>query len=399
VLFRSVRKTDNPKRNPFRFGDVATGEHFTDREAETAELGNDLRSGQSVLVISPRRFGKTSLITAVMEKIRKQQVLVAYVDLLRTTTKERFASQLAAALYAGLTPAVERVVHRAGELFQNLPLRPKITLNQDSSPSFEFTAAPGTTDIDQTIDRLLELPQEVAKRRKRQAVLVLDEFQEVVTLDPELPARMRATFQFQSDVAHVYLGSRQHLLRHVFADANSPLYNSAKVFPLGPIERQAFGRFIAERFASTGVPISADAIIHLLAITNGHPHDTQKLGYFAWAAAESEKTLATVDTVDAAFVTAIATDTARYTELWDGLTTNQRKLLEAIGQAGPTEQVLSEDFRRRHRLGAYATAERALESLVERGLIERESRSQVAVSDVFLRHWLRSPTTIDSRRL
>ena len=394
-----VRKSDEPRRNPFRFGDVATGEHFTDREAETAELSNDLRSGQSVLVISPRRFGKTSLITAVMEKIRKQHVLVAYVDLLRTTTKERFASQLAAALYAGLTPAVERVVHRAGELFQNLPLRPKITLNQDSSPSFEFTAAPGTTDIDQTIDRLLELPQEVAKRRKRQAVLVLDEFQEVVTLDPELPARMRATFQFQSDVAHVYLGSRQHLLRNVFTDANSPLYNSAKVFPLGPIERDAFGRFIAERFASTGVPISADAIAHLLAITNGHPHDTQKLGYFAWAAAESENTLATVDTVDGAFATAIATDTARYTELWDGLTTNQRKLLEAVGQAGPTEEVLSEDFRRRHRLGAYATAERALDTLVERGLIERESRSQVAVSDVFLRHWLRSPSTIDPRRL
>src|SRR5579859_5345553 len=298
-----VRTSDSPRRNPFRFGDVATGEHFTDRQAETTELISDLRSGQSVLLISPRRYGKTSLITAVIDKVRKQHLLVAYVDLLRTTTKERFASQLAAALYAGLTPAVERAVHRAGELFQSLPLRPKITLNQDGSPSFEFTAAPGSTDIDQTIDRLLEVPQEVAKRRKRQAVIVLDEFQEIVALDAELPARMRAAFQFQPDVAHVYLGSRQHLLRNVFTDANSPLYNSAKVFPLGPIEREAFGRFIAERFASTGVPISAEAIMHLLSITNGHPHDTQKLGYFAWAAAESENTPATVDTVDGAFAT------------------------------------------------------------------------------------------------
>jgi DNA-binding MarR family transcriptional regulator len=103
--------------------------------------------------------------------------------------------------------------------------------------------------------------------------------------------------------------------------------------------------------------------------------------------------------LDGAFATAIATDTARYTELWDGLTTNQRKLLEAIGQAAPTEEVLSEDFRRRHRLGAYATAERALDSLVKRGLIERESRSQVAVSDVFLRYWLRSPNTSDPAHL
>src|SRR5215510_11969716 len=251
-----LRRSDETRSNPFRFGDVATGEHFTNRQAEIKTLVADLRSGQSVLVISPRRYGKTSLITAVVERVRKQHALVAYLDLLRTTTKERFANQLAAALHAGLTPAVERAVHRAGELFQSLPLRPKITLNQDGTPSFEFTAAPGTTDIDQTIDRLLELPQQVASRRKRQAVLVLDEFQEIMTLDPELPARMRAAFQFQPDVAHVYLGSRQHLLRNVFTDSKSPLYNSAKVLPLGPIPRDAFSPFIAERFASTSVAIS-----------------------------------------------------------------------------------------------------------------------------------------------
>src|ERR1700694_4501758 len=165
-----LHKAESAGRNPFRFGDVATGEHSTDREAETKELVADLRSGQNVLIISPRRYGKTSLITAVLERLRKQHLLVAYVDLLRTTTKERFADQLAASLYAGLTPAVERAVHRAGELFQSLPLRPQITLNQGGSPSFEFTAAPGSTDIAQTIDRLLEVPQEVAKRRKRQAV-------------------------------------------------------------------------------------------------------------------------------------------------------------------------------------------------------------------------------------
>jgi hypothetical protein len=385
-----VRRPDEPRRNPFRFGDVATGEHFTDRKAEIVELVRDLRSGQSVLVISPRRYGKTSLITAVLERVRKQHILVAYVDLLRTTTKERFANQLAAALYAGLTPAVERAVHRAGELFQSLPLRPKITLNQDGTPSFEFTAAPGTTDIDETIDRLLELPQQVASRRKRQAVLVLDEFQEIVVLDPELPARMRAAFQFQPDVAHVYLGSRQHLLRKVFTDANSPLYNSAKVFPVGPIPRDAFSRFLADRFASTGMGISDEAVSTLLSITHGHPHDTQKLGYFTWAAAEEEDIPADRDTVELALATAIATDTARYTELWDGLTTNQRRLLEAIGRAPPSESVLSENFRTRHRLGQYATVERALDSLMERGLVEREGRDRVMIPDVFLVHWLRA---------
>jgi AAA+ ATPase superfamily predicted ATPase len=93
-----VRKSESPSRNPFRFGDVATGEHFTNRQAETRELVSDLRSGQSVLIISPRRYGKTSLITAVIDRIRKQHLLVAYIGLLRTTTKERFASLLAEAI-------------------------------------------------------------------------------------------------------------------------------------------------------------------------------------------------------------------------------------------------------------------------------------------------------------
>jgi uncharacterized protein len=386
-----LRKADELRRNPFRFGDVATGEHFTNRTAEIKELVRDLRSGQSVLIISPRRYGKTSLITAVLDRLRKQHILVAYVDLLRTTTKERFASQLAATLYAGLTPAVERAVHRAGELFQSLPLRPKITLNEDGTPSFEFTGAPGTTDIDQTIDRLLELPQQVAGRRKRQAVLVLDEFQEIIALAPDLPQRMRAIFQFQPDVAHIYLGSRQHLLRQVFTEANSALYNSARVFPLGPIERDAFSRFIAERFASTSLVISQNAIERILDITGGHPHDTQKLAYFTWAAAEGHELPASLETVDGAVATAISADTARYTELWDSLTINQRRLLEAIGRSGPGQEVLSEEFRRLHRLGAYATAERALNSLVDRGVAEREGRSRVILPDVFLRMWLRRP--------
>jgi len=386
-----LRKADEPRRNPFRFGDVATGEHFTDRTSELKELIRDLSSGQSVLIISPRRYGKTSLITAVLDRLRKQHTLVAYVDLLRTTTKERFADQLASALYDGLTPGVARAVHRAGELFQSLPLRPKITLNQDGTPSFEFTAAPGTTDIDQTIDRLLELAQQVASRRRRQAVLVLDEFQEIMTLDPELPGRMRGIFQFQTDVAHVFLGSRQHLLRQVFTNVNSPLYNSEKVFPLGPILRDAFSCFIAQRFASTSMDITQDAIALLLDITGGHPHDTQKLAYFTWAIAEESDASATPDTIEHALANAIATDTARYTELWDGLTTNQRRLLIAIGQATPTDEVLSEDFRRRNRLGAYATVERALDALVNRGVVQREGRAGVAVPDVFLRNWLRIP--------
>jgi uncharacterized protein len=88
-----LARADDSRRNPFRFGDVVTGQHFTHRTSELKELVRDLRSGQSVLIISARRYGKTSLITAVLERLRTQHTLVAYVDLLRMTTEERFANQ------------------------------------------------------------------------------------------------------------------------------------------------------------------------------------------------------------------------------------------------------------------------------------------------------------------
>jgi len=379
-------------QNPFRFGDVALGDYFTDRDEEIAGLAGDLLSGQNVLVLAPRRFGKTSLIVEVAARLRRADVLVAYLDLLRVTTKAQLAGYLATALYDGLVPPFERLIQKAGELFRDLPLRPKMTIGQDGTPSFEFGVGAEETDVEATLDRLLAFPAEVAKQRGRRAVLVLDEFQEIVALAPDLPGRMRSIFQFQPDVAHVYLGSRQHLLHKVFTEANQPLYNSAKVLVLGPIAPTVFGPFIAQRFATTEREITEEAIAYLLSLTAGHPHDTQKLCYFAWSFT-SRGQPASRATVDRAVAQVLDTDTARYTELWDSLTANQRRMLEALARETKTTRPLGDDFRRRHRLGTYASVERALNALVDRGLVERLGRDTTVIPDVFLRLWLNEEPT------
>jgi len=238
-----------------------------------------------------------------------------------------------------------------------------------------------------TLDQLFALPDAVAKRRSRRVVMVLDEFQEIVAIAPDLPARMRAVFQFQPEVAHVYLGSRQHLLRRVFTDANQPLYNSAKVMALGPIVPEVFAAFINERYSASGKTITPEATTALLGYTNGHPHDTQKLASFTWALVP-DGAAATPETVEAAVGQILETDTARYTELWDSLATNQRRLLEALARADRPANPLTDAFRRAHRLGTYASADRALDALFERGYVERVARDAVVIPDVFLRLWL-----------
>src|ERR1043166_6995667 len=107
--------------NPFRYGAVARGPFFTDRERELAALLPDLRGGQDVVVVSPRRFGKTSLVERALETLRGEGV-VAYLDLLGAPTKAELADDLAQALYEGLVSPVERALDRVRSFFSHLRL-------------------------------------------------------------------------------------------------------------------------------------------------------------------------------------------------------------------------------------------------------------------------------------
>ncbi|MBI4318734.1 MAG: ATP-binding protein [Chloroflexi bacterium] len=373
--------------NPFRYGTVATGEYFTNRLDELSEIEADIRQGQNVVVISPRRFGKTSLISQAIEHLKQKQVLIAYLDLFRTPTKERFADHLADAIYDGLVAPFQRFRQRATDIFQKLPIRPRITINPDGTPSFEFGAGERSRDIDRTIEELLALPGSVAKARKQPVALVLDEFQEVVELDPHLPALMRAVFQVQTDVSHVFLGSKRHLMRRVFVDENEPMYKLAKPLVLREIKADDFAAFIRDRFAQSGRRISDDATQRILEISDCHPHDTQELCYFTWFIAATEGTEATPDVVERALHKVIEAEDARCTDLWDRLSGRQRIILAALVAEGKAE-VYSEKFRRRHGLGAASSVQRALTRLIEQDIVESSPLGAYRVPDAFFRAWI-----------
>ena len=375
--------------NPFRYGGVATGVYFTDRSAELAGIEADIRSGQNVVVISPRRYGKTSLIFQALEHLRGEGVLVAYVDLFRAPTKERLADHLADAIYNGLVAPLERVWQRAVDIFQQLPIRPRVTINPDGTPSFEFTAGERSRDIDQTIEGILELPGHIARERRRRVALVLDEFQEVIAVDAHLPALMRSVFQVQDEVAHVFLGSKRHLMQRVFTDENEAMYRLAKPLLLQAISAEDFASFIRDRFAATGQKITSSAIDAILNVTDGLPHDTQELCYFTWAIAQSEGLEVTPAVIRRALERVVAAQDARYTTLWDQLSSHQRLLLTALVVAGG-EGVYSDAYRRRLRLGPASSVQRALRRLLERDLVDQEPRGSYRVADPFLREWIRS---------
>lgn len=375
------------EENPFVFGEVVGGDEFVGRRGELAALVGDMRAGQNVVIAAPRRYGKTSLVAEAIRLAREQGVLVAYVDMFRTPTKGRFAERLAAELYPLVAPA-KRLARRALDLFTSLPIRPKLTFGDDGKPEFEFGAGADTRDIDRVVESLLELPARIAADRGRRVVLVFDEFQEVIALDANLPAVMRSIFQLQTEVAHIFLGSHQHLMRRVFTDRNQPMYRMARPLLLTAIPAAEFMPFIHARFATTGMRIAAAAVERILATTAGHPHDTQQLCHATWATVRARgRDAVDLPDVERALVDVLDAETARYTDVWHELSLPQRMVLMALAR-DEDAAIFSEPYRREHQLGSASAVQSAVKRLIERQLVERGQRGSYRIADVFLRAWV-----------
>jgi uncharacterized protein len=376
-------------RNPFNFGDLALDESFTNRQAELRELKSDIRNGQNVVIFAPRRFGKSSLIwRATQELVRQDDVMIAQVDLMKTATKEQLASKLAASVYEEIASPLFRAREKAAQVFRGLRITPMMTVDpNDGTIGFSFRADHTQEDIDTTLERLLELPAELSAERGKRVALVFDEFQEVLRIDPRLPSLMRAVFQSQPEVAHVYLGSKRTMMEELFNDTNEPFWRSARQMELEVISRDEFAAFIADRFSSTGRGIEDGVIRSILDTTRGHPYGTQELCYLLWEEIPPGETANSSD-LEGALARVLRSENAHFTRIWEKASKRQRQTLQALAKE-PLRSVTSEDYRRRHGLPAGSSVQRALEALVEDELLVKEQPGAYRIAEPFLAEWIR----------
>jgi hypothetical protein len=371
--------------NPFRYGALALDEAFTNRETEIRELTRDILNGQDVVVLAPRRYGKTSLVWRVIQEVVKKKVLIAQVNLMTTPTKERLAEKLADTIHENIASALFRARERL-RIFADLRIRPIVTIDPDTgAPSFSFDAGHPRQDVDATIERLLELPGQLAAERKRKVALVFDEFQEVVSIDPDLPKLMRSVFQEQPEVAHVYLGSKRHMMERIFNDENEPFWRSARQMELGVIAPERFEGYLAESFERTGKKIAAETIATVLETTGGHPYATQELCYFLWEETPKGR-VAKLDAYERALADVLRAEHAHFELIWDQASSVQRLTLQALAEE--RGRPLSGDYRRRHKLPGASTIQRALQALTRNELVTRPD-NEYRIAEPFLADWLR----------
>jgi len=216
--------------------------------------------------------------------------------------------------------------------------------------------------------------------------IVFDEFQEVLAIDPRLPNLMRAAFQAQPEVAHVYLGSKRSMMHRLFNDANEPFWRSAKQMELGVIPHDAFALFVRERFRSTGRDVEEDVVEDALAVTHCHPYGTQELCYALWEETGEGETAGPGD-LAAAVDHVLRSENAHFTRIWDEAATTQKLVLQALARE-PLRPVTSSGFRSRHGLPASSSVQRALEALVDDELVAKEGRGSYRIAEPFLAEWV-----------
>jgi hypothetical protein len=383
----STRGTEDPAGvNPFRFGPLAVGETFMDRDDELRELAADIRSSRDVAIVAPRRYGKSSLAQRLADDLLREGLLVAQVDLMRAPTKERLAARLATTIYEEIvTPLVggrDRV-----EVFASLRTAPVTTVAPETGAlCFSFSGRSSDADMDATIAALLALPARLAADSGRAVALVLDEFQEVVAIDNGLLALMRSVLEQQPEIAHVYLGSKRHMMARIFDDENEPFWRSVKQMQLGPIAPDRFVAYAARRFTQTGKALGRTAAARALQITGGHPYATQELMYFLWQATPAG-TSAGEDALERALEMTLRAEHAHFTLLWDRAAAAQRVVLQALAVESPGRPLGSE-YQQRHHLPSTATVQTALSALVRAEYVRREARGAYTIAEPFLAEWI-----------
>ena len=369
-------------KNPFVYGETVSGDNFCNRIQEISELVNDIVNGTNVIIFSPRRYGKTSLIKQVLEIAGQKGILSFYVDLFPAVNKQKFIEIYARAISSGLPGKTSRIVKKLKEYLPRII--PKVVMD-DQSVQFEF-GFDRRDSLSPHIDDLLEAGKKVADQHTKNVVVVFDEFQEIANFDDqEIERKMRSIFQHHRNVSYIFMGSKTHLMRDIFNNLNRPFYKSGKHFPLGKIASIELVTFAAKKFETSGIKITEDELKEIIEVTECHPYYFQMLCYVLWEIALDDKAVK-LSHIEEAVEILISRESSAYMAIWESLTAKQKNLLVALMQEHNPE-IYSRRFLEQHGLGVPSSLQKATKKLISMELIQQANGSYEII-DLFFKRWI-----------
>jgi hypothetical protein len=374
--------------NPFVYGEIVSAGAFADREAERDRLAADLAEGQKVFLISPRRYGKSSLIRGVLAGLARQRVLTVEVTVAASSSYVGFLESYARALVTADTPA-GRLRRWASDLLE--ALRPELRFDADPSGrarfALAFPAVRSARDAARLAAEVFALPARIAAERRQRMAIALDEFQAVAAFDGgSVEHALRAAVQDQRQVGYVFAGSEPSLMERMLTPRR-PFYKAGPVLRLEKIDEQVFAAFVERRCASSGLRPEPGLGAAIVDLAGNVPYDVQRLAHEAWDdARHAGRRTVGLDDLHVTLSRLLGEQHTVFEESWQRLTLPQRAVLRAIVLEQGRE-LLSADVRHRHRLPAASSVQSALAALVRQDIVLRHGQRYV-VSDSLYREWV-----------
>ena len=369
---------------PFIFGKIATEKNFTDRETETANLVQSFTSLINTIIISPRRWGKSSLVNKAaklaMEQDRKLRI--CHVDLFNVRNEVHFYSLLAQKVIAATSTKWEEAVESAKSFFSHL--MPKISIGSD--PTNEVSIDFDWESIKQNPDEVLDLAEKIAKKKGVKIVICVDEFQNISGFtDPDyFQKKLRSHWQQHQNVAYCLYGSKRHMMMEVFTNSSKPFYKFGNLMFLDKIDTPCLVEFFNTRFSETGKTITEDAANLIVKLVDNHPYYAQQLAQLSWL---RTKDVCDVDIVREAHAALVEQLSLLFVTITETLTTQQLNYLNAL--IAGEKAISSTDVMHRYQISSTTSIARSKAALIKNDILDSKA-GEISFQDPIYAYWLKS---------
>ena len=367
---------------PFIFGVATSGENFTDRKNETARLLTNFRHGVNTVLISPRRWGKTSLVQKVAALAQSDDLIVVYLDIFSCRSDKDFYDAFASAVLRQTSSKWKEWVENAKSFLSRI--RPKISFGSDSVAEFSVSLEMDPQSDD--VAEILQLPEKIAQEKGVKIVVCIDEFQQIAEFKDSktFQKRLRTVWQLQKNVSYCLFGSKKHLMNELFEKKSLPFYKFGDAIYLQRIPATDWVDYICERFKATGKTISPELAERACVAVECHSSYVQQLAWLIWVNTDK---IATEKDFEEAYRDILAQNTPLFEKLTENLSSYQMNFLRAIID-GVRKEFSAQEVVQKYKLGSSANVAIVKRALVKKELVEIEKR-EVIISDPLLKAWLK----------
>ena len=368
--------------NPFIVTGKIEPEYFCDRVTESARLVKSITNGNNLVIISPRRMGKTGLIRFCYDKPEiSKEYYTFFIDILHTSSLREFTYLLGREIYETLLPRSRKMANLFIQTIKSI------------SGKFGFDPISGTPtfnvelgDIDRPEYTLEEIFRYLANADKP-CIVAIDEFQQIAKYpEKNIEALLRTHIQKLRNSNFIFAGSERHMMQEMFTSAARPFYHSADMLELKAIVPEIYIPFIVGHFEKRNRHIATENIEKVYHLFKGHTYYIQKTFNEAFADTPEEEEC-TLETIQAAIDNMIAANDTIFREILSNIPEKQKELLYAIAKDGKAERITSSEFIKRHSLTSASSVQSASKKLLDKDIIT-EINKAFSVTDKLFAMWI-----------